>query len=89
MNMYSIAEPSHHNINEELFTAYDEAALESMQKAAEAVKKNCVDCTSGEQHNHCKCRVSLDGSWQKRGHASLNGVVTAVCDGKCLDNHVL
>ena len=35
------------------------------------------------------CEVSVDGSWQKRGHSSLNGVVTAMIDGKCLDGHVL
>ena len=35
------------------------------------------------------CEVSVDGSWQKRGHSLLNGVVTAVSDGKCLDVHVL
>ena len=32
----------------------------------------------------CK-RVKIDGSWQKHGHASLNGVVTAVVDDKVLD----
>ena len=35
------------------------------------------------------CEVSVDGSWQKRGHSSLNGVVTAMSDGKGLDVHVL
>ena len=34
------------------------------------------------------CEVSVDGSWQKRGQSSLNGVVTAMSDGKCLDVHV-
>ena len=88
MNMYSFSEPCYRNINQDLFTAYEDAAHQSMSKAAEAVKKNCDDCTSGKQH-HCMCRVSLDGAWQKRGHASLHGVVTAISDGKCLDRHVL
>ena len=35
------------------------------------------------------CEVSVDGSWQKRGHSLINGVVTAVSDGKCPDVHVL
>ena len=33
--------------------------------------------------------MSVDGSWQKRGHYSLNAVVTATSDGKCLNVHVL
>ena len=35
------------------------------------------------------CEVTVDSSWQQRGHSSLNGVVTAMSDGKCLDVHVL
>ena len=27
--------------------------------------------------------------WQKHGHSSLNGVVTAISNGKCIDDHVL
>ena len=35
--------------------------------------------------------VSLDGTWQKRGHSSVNGVVTAISKetGKCVDVAVL
>ena len=35
--------------------------------------------------------VSGDGSWQKRGHSSLNGVVTIIASdsAKCLDYRVL
>ena len=38
-----------------------------------------------------ECPVSLDGTWQRRGHASHNGVVTAlsVDTGKCLDVETL
>ena len=35
------------------------------------------------------CRVSLDGSWQRRGHASLHGVVTTISNGKCIDTEIL
>ena len=37
------------------------------------------------------CTVSLDGSWQKRGHNSLNGVVTAInrVSDKVIDYHVM
>ena len=35
--------------------------------------------------------ISLDGTWQKKGHSSKNGVVTAISasTGKCLDYHVM
>ena len=37
------------------------------------------------------CTVSLDGSWQKQGHDSLNGVVTAInhVNDKVIDYHVM
>ena len=35
------------------------------------------------------CEVPVDGSWQKRRHSSLNGVVTALSNRNCLDVHVL
>lgn len=35
------------------------------------------------------CRVSIDGSWQNRGHASHNGVVTCISKGKCIDQQTL
>ena len=34
-------------------------------------------------------QVAIDGSWQTLGHSSLNGVVTVICGGKCLDTQVL
>ena len=38
-----------------------------------------------------ECGISLDGTWQKRGHASHNGVVTAISldTKKCLNVEVL
>ena len=37
------------------------------------------------------CAVQMDGTWQRRGHASHHGVVTAISvdTGKCLDTEVL
>jgi hypothetical protein len=29
-------------------------------------------------NNSRECEISIDGTWQKRGHASHNGVVTAI-----------
>ena len=34
---------------------------------------------SFEWEEFCRCDVSLDGSWQRRGYASLNGFVSCMC----------
>ena len=38
-----------------------------------------------------ECGISIDGTWQKRGHASHNGVVTVISldSKKCLDAEIL
>ena len=33
--------------------------------------------------------MSGDGAWQKKGHSLLNGVVTLIGNGKCIDYEVL
>lgn len=87
MNMHCLSEPSYRNINESLSTAYEVAASNSMGKAAKEVIK------SGKNKKHSKgitmCRTKVDGSWQRRGHSSLNGVVTAISGNKCVDVQVL
>ncbi|XP_065676098.1 uncharacterized protein LOC136092247 [Hydra vulgaris] len=83
MNMHSISKTAFRNINNKLFSAYENSSLESMQDAAnEAKMEEIVPCIHS-------CRVSIDGTCQKSGHSSLNGVVTAVSKGKCLDVIVL
>ena len=61
----------------ELLSATEEAAEESMQKAAEDVKSS-----EGKD-----IEASFDGSWQKRGFQSNNGIFTAISvkTGKILD----
>ncbi|KAJ4449706.1 hypothetical protein ANN_01110 [Periplaneta americana] len=62
--------------------AVSEVALESMSNAVrEAVSES----------NSTHLTVACDGTWQKRGHTSLNGVVTttSVNTGKVLDVHTL
>lgn len=50
-----------------------------MKTAAKEVQQidivNDIPCT----------RVSIDGSWQKRGHSSLHSIVTAISGDKCID----
>ena len=49
----------------------------SMSNAAANEVRELSKC----QHDLiCDCEVSLDGTWQKRGHASLNGVTTAIAN---------
>lgn len=66
--------------------AYKDVAEKGMSRAAsEAAPVGNDDDTPGIK----QLRVSIDGSWQKRGHVSKNGVVTAVSGDKCVDVEVL
>ena len=66
--------------------AYDSAAKDCMKFAANEIKANAVEkSTTGVP----LIQVSLDGTWQKRGHSSLNEVVTAISSGRCVDADVL
>ena len=85
MNMKCISENGYANLTRELSDAYENAAEASKAKAASEVKQSCTVQVDGKH----LCQCSLDGSWQKRGHASLNGIVTAISSGKCLDTAVL
>lgn len=72
--------------NEFLLGAYSKACTNSMSKAAHEYKQT--------QDSPVDCTVSIDGSWQKRGFDSQNGLVTAIIRGtnvveKCIDFEVL
>ena len=84
-NMHCISEKGFREVNSKLMVAYKAVAMESMGKAGEDVLSESEKTTDGEG----LCRVSLDGSWQRRGHASLNGLVTAISNGKCIDVEVM
>ena len=77
-------------INAKLHSAYAEAASKSIQKAAVETRQNVLkeEFSEGAVAN---CQVSVDGTWQRRGHASINGVVTVISkeNGKVLDTAVL
>ncbi|XP_046844662.1 LOW QUALITY PROTEIN: uncharacterized protein LOC124438534 [Xenia sp. Carnegie-2017] len=70
--------------NKQLFPIIEQLANDSMTTNAFKVKEACGN-DEGE------CGISLDGTWQKRGHASHNGVVTAISlsTKKCVDVEVL
>ena len=50
-------------------------ATESMKRAALEVRETINP--SCKNDNLIDCGVSIDGSWQRKGFASLNGVVAA------------
>lgn len=64
-------------------SAAKKVALSSMETAA----KELLDESDGEKN----VSVSVDGSWQRRGYSSHNGLTTvcSVKTGKCLDIEVL
>ena len=68
-------------VKSRLHPAYVDVARKNMKDAAEEYHENTV----------CDTAVSCDGTWQRRGFASLNGVVTAVIidTGKCLSYECL
>ena len=71
--------------------AYETVVTDSMNNAAHELLINEKVSEYVTENNILDITVSGDGSWQKRGHSSLNGVVTLVASdtGKCVDYRVL
>ena len=90
MNMSGLAWTAFKNINNELQSPYENTAEKSMQSVANKIRcDKDADRIEIDNSQLKVCDISLDGTWQRRGHSSLNGVVTAISDGKCLDRHVM
>ena len=70
--------------------AYIKVSKTSMTDAAEEIHQDNIQEGDSEDFV-ANITVSCDSTWQKRGHSSLNGVVTVIATdtGKCLDYHVL
>jgi hypothetical protein len=70
--------------NKKLLPAVKQLATDSMISNAFKVQEENAN-EDGE------CGVSIDGTWQKRGHTSHNGIVTVISldTKKCLDAEVL
>ena len=64
------------DINDKIHDIYQVAANKSMKAATDNVRK-VINANAGE-NDVIDTDISIDGSWQKRGHSSLNGVVTGV-----------
>jgi len=80
----------------------DDAYLDTVRKVNDALEKEAsfsMEKAAHEEHkifgSHLKeiveCKAMFDGTWRKRGHSSLQGVVTAISaeTGKCLDYETL
>lgn len=72
--------------NRRLQHALQEVAQDSMCNAAKEVK-DMKSVANSVRDDPVDCGVSVDGTWQKRGHSSLNGsvAVLSIDTGKVLD----
>ena len=70
--------------------AYIKVSKTSMTDVAEEMRQDNIQ-EGDSEHSGANITVSCDGTWQKRGHSSLNGVVTVTAAdiGKRLDYRVL
>ena len=68
------------------FDRYNEVLCRSLEQVAEGSMMNAAKETRTMEESS-DITVAVDGSWQKRGHTSLHGVVTAtsLVSGKVLD----
>ena len=78
MSMAGISETAYRKLNQRLADVYEAAADASMKVAA--AEARALEREQIQGNTACQC--SLDGSWQKRGHSSFNGLVTAILNGK-------
>ena len=77
MNMLKpLAIASFKDINNNLHQAYIGTTLQSMKIAANEVPMSIEPGVS--EGDIVDCQVSIDGSWHKRGHSSMNGFVSAI-----------
>ena len=72
----SLSKSSYDYINKKLNSAYADDAKESMENAAPEVLD--IISSNADINDVVDSDFCIDGSWQKRGHTSLNGVVTGI-----------
>ena len=72
------------SIVHKITTAYESIASESMKNAAIETRGKPID------QGMMACQVTIDGTWQKRGHSSLHGVVVGTSrEDKVIDCEVM
>lgn len=81
-----------------IHSASKEVAKDSMNAAADELRRMHPTSDNHNANNNSNgnltvtdCAISVDGTWQRRGHVSHHGVVTAISidTGKCIDTEVL
>ncbi|GIY34099.1 uncharacterized protein CEXT_435321 [Caerostris extrusa] len=82
MNLPALSKSGYKKHEDKLLKVVRDVAEYSMCNAAKEV---------AETFNHDECGVSVDGTWQRRGHTSLNGCVAllSIDTRKVLDLEVM
>ena len=91
MNMPSLlTQKSYAGLVTSIQESYTKVAKASMLKAADEIRREKLE-DAYDADNLVDIDISADGAWQRRGFASLNGVVTiiGVDIAKCIDYQVL
>ena len=83
----TLAKKSYNRINDVFYQVYCEVASNSLLDSTNEIHSLVKE----EQDVVVDEDVSLDGTWQKKGHSCKNGVVTAISafTGKSIDYHVM
>ncbi|GFV19828.1 uncharacterized protein TNCV_480541 [Trichonephila clavipes] len=73
------------------FSKYNKMLLGATKDVCDATMKDAVKEAVQENQNIRDIPVAVDGTWQKRGYSSMNGVVTvtSVDTGKVIDTEIL
>ena len=84
-----MAQSSFTSINSKLAEAYCETAAENTSNAAQELRSLLKENLNDDEL--VDCHIAIDGTWQKRGYSSLNGVVAALANAnqKVIDYHVM
>ena len=74
----------------ELYLSYRKKAIDNMESVATSVRKEKL----GKEYSSdtiVNVDASFDGTWQRRGFSSMNGVVFVILkdSGQCVDYHVM
>jgi hypothetical protein len=61
------------------------------QLASDSMVNNAMEVREQNANDAGECGISINGTWQKRGHASHNHIVTVISlhSKKCLDAEVM
>ena len=86
--MHGISSKGYETIIHEVHEAYEKVETNTMSKVASEVHAYGKE-TVNEDPSIVLCECSVDGTWQKQGHRSYNGVVTAISSGTFIERHVM